>query len=113
MKLFAFISLFCFCFTATAGDSRSSPEKFAMPVLSPEKVVELTENYLKKEKQINLNNYDLARLEFAYYTSPDRPRMIDSSGWFIGYNCKKAQLHCEILIVVSNTANPKFTILPH
>lgn len=108
-----FVTLYFFCFTATAGDSSSSHVKFAKPVLSPEKVVELTENYLKKEKQIKLNNYDLARLEFTHYTSPDRPRMSDSSGWFIGYNCKKAQLHCEILIVVSNTANPKFTILPH
>lgn len=114
MKLFIFIVLFICSISVSAGNNELRAIKFSMPRLSPERVVELTEKYLYKEKRIDLKNYKLGRIDFMYYSSSNRPKNIDDIGWTVGFECKedKAVPGCDLLVGVSNDMNPKFTIYP-
>lgn len=114
MKLFIFIVLIVYNVSVSAANIESQTVKFSMPRLSPERVVELTEKYLHKEKRIDLKNYKLGRIDFTYYSSSNGPKNIDKIGWTVGFECKpeKAIPGCDVLVGVSNDINPKFTFYP-
>lgn len=113
MKFPIFIVLVICSVSAISGNSESQAIRFSTPRLSPEKVIELTRNYLRKEKHIDLENYKLGRIDFMYYSSSNRPKNVDDNGWTVGFDCKQEAVPgCDVLVGVSNDENPKFIFYP-
>lgn len=112
---FSIFLLFAICSLAVSAENSDSQKiKFSMPFHSPEKAVELAKKYLIEKEHLNLRNYTIGLVEFRYYSSSNRPKNIDESGWTVSFDCKpdKAPPGCDILIGVSNDKEPKFKVYP-
>ncbi|WMW79614.1 hypothetical protein RF679_13260 [Undibacterium cyanobacteriorum] len=105
------LTMFSLC--AFADNRELLQAKFTKPHLPPERVIELAKKYLHQEKQVDLKNYKLGRVDFTYYSPVDRPNSIDAIGWTVGFECKQEAVPgCDLLLGISNDTKPKFTLYP-
>ncbi|MYM26468.1 hypothetical protein GTP46_27955 [Duganella sp. FT135W] len=83
-----------------------------VPMLLPNEVVDLAENYLVQVIKIPRNSFRVSSVGYRYLSIVPAPPGVIDIGWHIDFECVPMKLDCRYSVGVSNSNSPQIVMYP-